>query len=74
MNDVMTDLASDALNSMTVFFLPHIAGDAGEFGQSDSSASNVVGLTPWGVSPTTLPPWRGGGDFENCDKLQTHIF
>jgi hypothetical protein len=33
MNNVMADLASDALNSMAVFFLTHIDGDAGEFGQ-----------------------------------------
>jgi hypothetical protein len=33
------------LNSMAVFFSPHIDGDAGEFGQIGSGASNVVGLT-----------------------------
>jgi hypothetical protein len=46
MNDVMADLASDALNSMVVFYLPQFDGDAGEFGQCGSGASNVVGLTP----------------------------
>jgi hypothetical protein len=51
MNDVMADLASDALNSMAVFFLPHIDGDAGEFEQCGSGASNAVGLTTYPVIP-----------------------
>jgi hypothetical protein len=31
---------------MVVFYLPQFDGDAGEFGQCGSGASNVVGLTP----------------------------
>jgi hypothetical protein len=45
MNDMMVDLASDALNSKAVFSLPHIDGDAGEFG--------LVGQAP--VMSSDLP-------------------